>query len=420
MYDVLFREATTVVNGQEILADVAVRDGRIERIATTIPGPATTEVRCTGLGLLPGAVDLHTHLREPGHTHKESIATGTAAAVQAGVTTVLDMPNTMPPTTTLASLGEKVAIARATARCNVLFFMALSADNVDELERAAGLPGFAGVKVFLGSTTGDLLVTEMAALESALARVPALFAFHAELESVLAAQRDLLEDPDASAHHVLRPAEAVIEGALLVSELARTPGRRLHVCHLSAAGEIAALQDSPPSSTLTAEVSPHHLFFTADDTARLGNLLKVNPPVRYARDRAALRAALASGTIAAVATDHAPHTLDEKARPYRQAPSGVPGLDTLVPAVLRLVAEGVLSLPRAVAVMATNPAIIAGLRQKGRVEEGADADLALYDLNATWTPARADLRTRCGWSPFEGVLLGGRPLGVWLGGARVV
>ncbi len=420
MYDVLFKEATTVVDGQVIVADVAVRDGRIERVAPAIPGPATSEIPCAGLALLPGAVDLHTHLREPGLTHKESIATGTAAAVQAGVTTILDMPNTTPPTTTVEALADKVAIARATARCNVLFFLALASDNVDDLERAAALPGFAGVKVFLGSTTGNLLVTEMAALDTALNRVPALFAFHAELESVLAPLRDSMEDPDASAHHVLRPAEAVVEGALLVSELARVPGRRLHVCHLSAAAEVAALLDEPRASTLTSEVSPHHLYFTADDTARLGNLLKVNPPVRYARDRSALRAALASGGIAAVATDHAPHTLEEKARPYRLSPSGVPGLDTLVPSVLRLVADGELSLPRAVAALATNPAIIAGLRQKGRVEEGLDADLALYDLGATWVPARADLHTRCGWSPFEGIKLAARPLGVWLGGARVV
>ncbi len=397
---------------------MAVRAGVIERVAPSLSGPAREEVDCHGLALLPGAVDLHVHLREPGMTHKEDIASGTEAAVSAGVTTVFDMPNTSPPTTTLERLAEKAGAAARSARCHVRFYLALTADNLDEIERAASHPAFAGVKVFLGSTTGRTLVEDPGVIARALDRVPALFAFHAELESVLAAVRGSIPRPTASHHQVLRPAEAAVAGARLVADLASRPGRRLHLCHLSSAGEIAVLSRARPASRLTAEVTPHHLFFTHEDTDRLGNLLKVNPPVRAPADRDALLAALRDGPVNALATDHAPHTRHEKSLPYPQAPSGVPGLDTLVPAALRLVQVGALDLPRAVGLLSENPAGIAGLDRKGRVAEGYDADLILCDLDRTWTPADADVRTRCGWTPFAGRTLAARPLAVWVQGRR--
>lgn len=399
--------------------DVAVRHGVIERVDLAISGPAREEVDCEGLFLLPGAIDLHVHLREPGLTHKEDIASGTEAAVMAGVTTVLDMPNTVPPTTTLERLKEKAAIADHSARCHMRFYMALTSDNLDEIERASSHPAFAGVKVFLGSTTGQILLEDLSVLERALDRVPALFAFHAEIESVLARTRGSVAQPTARDHHVLRPAEAVVEGARLVADFASKPGRRLHLCHLSAAGEVAVLRACRPGSRPTAEVTPHHLFFTWEDTEHLDNLLKVNPPIREASDRQALLEALRDGTLDAIATDHAPHTLEEKARPYLEAPSGVPGLDTLVPATLRLVQEGSLTLPAAVRLLSENPARIAGFPRKGAVAEGYDADLILCDLRATWTPSSRDIRCRCGWTPFWGRTLAARPLAVFVMGRRI-
>lgn len=418
MYDLLFRSATVVVGDRAEVRDVAVRAGVIERVEPSLSGPAREEVDCRGLALLPGAIDLHVHLREPGMTHKEDIASGTQAAVSAGVTTVFDMPNTSPPTTTLERLVEKAGVASRSARCHVRFYLALTADNLDEIERAASHPAFAGVKVFLGSTTGRILVEDPAVIERALDRVPALFAFHAELESVLAGARGSIPEPTASHHHVLRPADAAVAGARLVADLASRPGRRLHLCHLSSAGEVEALSRARPASSLTAEVTPHHLFLTHEDTGALGNLLKVNPPVRAPADRDALLAALRDGPVNALATDHAPHTRDEKSLPYPQAPSGVPGLDTLVPATLRLVQVGSLDLPRAVRLLCENPAAIAGLDRKGRVAEGCDADLMLFDLDRTWTPADADVRSRCGWTPFAGRTLAARPLAVWVLGER--
>jgi len=420
MYDTIFKSATTVVDGEVVVRDVGVTSGRIEKIGTMEKESARREVPCEGRLLMPGAIDMHAHLREPGGTHKEDISSGTAAAVAAGVTTVLDMPNTNPPTTTVSALREKTAIAGRTAHCRIGFFMALTARNVDQLEQAASIPGFAGVKVYLGSTTGNILLTDVDPLETALARVPALFAFHAELESVLQRHKDDVALPDARSHHVLRPPEAVTEGTRLVLEHASRPGLRLHLCHVSTAGELEVLDDTPTASEVTCEVTPHHLRFTHEDAARLDNRIKVNPPVQGKADRKALRAALADGRIQAVATDHAPHTLEEKNRPYPSAPSGVPGLDIMVPWVLRLVQEGKLTIQRAFEVLCSNPARIAGMDDRGRIEEGLDADLALWDLDSTWKVERSDINSRCGWSPFEGDTLAARPLGVWVQGERRV
>lgn len=412
--DIIFRSATIPASQGVRIVDIAVSHGLIERIEPSIGRRGSIEVNCEGLTLLPGAIDMHVHLREPGATHKEDIRSGTSAAVAGGVTTVIEMPNTSPPTTTVEELDRKVAIAKEASLCNISFYMALTDNNLAEIERAIGHPGFAGVKVYLGSTTGDILLKDMSVLDRAVSSLPTLFVFHAELERFIT--RSEWGIPDASLHHVIRPEEAVVEGALLVAELASSPERRLHLCHVSSASELAVISDT---KWLTCEVTPHHLYFTVNDTARMGNLLKVNPPLRYEKDLQALRAALANGRISAVASDHAPHTLDEKRRPYKDAPSGVPGLDTIVPSVLRLVQSGELTLFRAVEVLAANPARIVGLKNKGCIEEGADADIALYDLSASWTPT-SDIRSRCGWTPFLHVPLGPRPLAVWIKGQRVI
>jgi dihydroorotase len=416
-YDVVFREARILAEGgAPRQVDVAIRDGRIEAILPAIPGEGAAEVRCAGRWLLPGAVDMHVHLRDPGMTHKEDLATGTAAAVASGVTTVCDMPNTRPPVLGIDEFRAKAARAREVAHCDVRLYVALGRDNVDAIARCAAEPSFAGVKVFLGATTGDMLSDDRT-LAAAVDALPCLFVFHAEDEGVLRRSLGTAGPmPDARAHHVLRPAAAAIEGARRIAALA-APGRRLHICHLSAADELPFLTgpDAP-----TAEVAPHHLWFTADDTARQGNLLKVNPPVRLGSDRDALRIALADGRIAAVATDHAPHTLSEKAEPYTTAPSGVPGLDTLVPSTLRLVQLGLMSMARAVDALSAAPARLLGLTDRGTVAEGLRADLYLWDEGRTWIVQRSDLRTRCGWSPFEGFTLAARPDAVWFGGRQVV
>jgi len=420
VYDIVFKSATTVLEGETVSTDVGVRSGIIEKVGSIESQPASIEIPCEGLLLMPGAIDIHAHLREPGGIQKEDIASGTATAVASGVTTVLEMPNTNPPTVTASALSDKVAIADRNALCHVRFYMALTSDNLDELEEAADVPGFAGVKVYLGSTTGRILLTDFNALESALARIPALFAFHAELESVLTTNKDAVDDPDASDHHVLRPARAVAEGTRLVLSYASRPGLRLHLCHLSSAEELELLAAASCLSMPTSEVTPHHLWFTHEDTATAGNLLKVNPPIRDKHSRDSLFEAMRDGLITAVSTDHAPHTLLEKGRPYAHSPSGVPGLDVMAPCVLRYVQTGCLPLHRAFEVLCESPAAIAGIDRKGRIREGYDADLALWDLAETWMIDRRDIRSRCGWSPFEGRTLAARPKGVWVMGKQVV
>lgn len=396
--------------------DVLVEGGLFERIGGAVtPREPAVEIDAGGAWLVPGAVDMHVHLRDPGWTHKEDLQSGSRAAVAGGVTTVCDMPNTVPPTLGLEDLRAKAARAREVSLCEMRFFLALAQDNLDQIARCLEEPAFAGVKVFLGATTGDLLSGDRA-LERAVDRFPCLFAFHAEDETVLQeARRGAGPDPTAADHHRLRPPEAVVRGALRVAGLWR-PGRRLHLCHLSSARELEVLRDHPG---LTAEVTPHHLWFTAQDTGALGNWLKVNPPVRLAEDREALRRALADGAIDAVATDHAPHTLEEKALPYPQAPSGVPGLETSVPAVLRLVQERLLTLDRAVEVLSATPARLLGLRDRGAIAEGLRADCFLWDPDGTWVPEAGDLVGRCRWSPFFGLPLARRPLATWVAGVLV-
>jgi dihydroorotase len=416
MLDLLFREARVLIDGTEHIVNVGVTGGSIVEVATSITRPARKEIPCNGMMLLPGAIDMHVHMRDPGMTHKEDLESGTLAAVLSGVTTVADMPNTRPPTLTASAFLAKVARASEVAACNVLFYMGLGRDNVNEIEAVAQHSSLAGVKVFLGATTGDLLSGDKA-LSQAVDRLPLMFAFHAEMESeLIRARMRATPDADASRHHVLRPVEAAMAGARAVASLAGH-GRRLHICHLSAAGETDLLD---PAQGLTGEVSPHHLWFTHQDTARLGNLLKVNPPVRTPDDRDALRAALADGRIQAVATDHAPHTLADKSEPYSTAPSGVPGVDTLVPSTLALVRDGFLTLSRAVDALSATPARLLGLSRKGRIAEGFDADLFLWHPGDSWTPADRDILSRCGWSPFTGIRLASRPRAVWVAGRRAV
>jgi len=410
----VFRNVRLPRNGGESPQDVVVEDGLFREIGTSVrAGVGAVEVDGRGCWLLPGAVDMHVHLRDPGWTHKEDLESGTRAAVAGGVTTVCDMPNTRPPTLGLEELRAKQHRALQVAHCEVLFYLGLGQDNLDRIASCLEEPAFAGIKVFLGATTGDLLSGDRA-LDRAVEQFPCLFVFHAEDEALLRQARQRVgSEATAADHHRLRPPEAVVQGARRVAALWR-PGRRLHLCHLSAASELEVLREHPG---LTGEVAPHHLWFTAEDTAAQGNRLKVNPPVRLPEDREALRAALADGTIAAVATDHAPHTAEEKALPYAQAPSGVPGLETSVPAILRLVQQGILSLHRAVEALSGAPVRILGLRDRGAIREGLRADCFLWDPEGAWIPAPGDFLSRCPCSPFLGVPLAARPLATWVGGS---
>lgn len=393
------------IPGQNDLTTVTAADGIISKI-----GPAQVCFDCLdidgrGWWLLPGAIDMHVHLREPGAEHKECIATGTRAAVKSGVTTVADMPNNNPAITTRKAFLDKCDLADRSALCDVRFFMALTPDNTDEIASVIGHARFAGIKVFLGATTGNLQCPVEAVIKASEI-LDTLFVFHAESNEVLNRTRKEHGPGQSAADHLtLRPVEAATESVASIVAAYR-PGLRFHICHISTAAELKLISGHPG---ITCEASPHHLAMCADDTARLGNLGKMNPPLRLEADRKALLAAVNDGRVQSVATDHAPHLRNEKDVPYPDAPSGVPGLDTLVPFVLSLVQKDVMDINRAVEVMSSGPARLLGLDDRGCIRPGYRADFMLWDPDSTWNVVNSDIFSRCGWSPFSGMTLAGRP-----------
>lgn len=405
MADIIFRDVHLPGRNFGQTVSVAIHDGFIDSVDTASVHFAKTEIDGKGRWLLPGAVDMHVHMREPGAVHKEDLASGTRAALKSGVTTVADMPNNTPAVTDAATFLDKCAIAETAGRCDVRLYMALTDDNIDEIEKVVGHPRFAGVKVFLGATTGNLLGS-IESVRNAARRLETLFVFHAENNEILnaAAAR---HGPGLSAadHLELRPVEAAARSVSTIIDEFR-PGYRFHVCHVTTAAELDLLAGCPH---MTCEATPHHLALNADVTSRLGNLAKMNPPLRTEYDRATLFVAFQNGLINAVATDHAPHTLSEKNAPYSEAPAGVPGVDTMVAWVLSQVQKGYIDIPRAVELMSTGPARLLGLTDRGVVEPGMRADLMLWDPASHWMVSNADIRSKCGWTPFENMRLAGRP-----------
>jgi len=406
-FDLIVRGGTCVTPGGRGVCDVGIREGRI--IALGDLGSATAQhvLDAAGLHVLPGVIDPQVHFREPGATHKEDLATGTSAAVLGGVTCVLEMPNTDPPTTTAAALADKVARLKGRARCDVGFFIGAAPDNLGDLDELEGLPGCAGVKVFMGSSTGSLLISDDEQLAGVLSGGFRRVAIHAEDEPRLRERRPLATD--VSTHPTWRDDETALRATWRALALARRFGRRVHILHLSTADELPLIAGC--RDVATCEVTPQHLTLAGPEAyERLGTLAQMNPPIRGEAQRAALWDAVRSGLIDAIASDHAPHTLEEKARPYPESPSGMPGVQTLLPVMLDHVAAGRLTLERLVDLACAGPARIWGLVGKGRLAVGYDADLTLVDLAATRTVRNSDMASRCGWTPFEGMKLTGWPV----------
>jgi dihydroorotase len=403
---ITFRGAELVLPTGVVQGDLAIADGRIVAIGDRVDARGEV-VDARGLTLLPGVIDPQVHFREPGATHKEDLATGSRAAAAGGVTAFLDMPNNDPPATTRAAIAAK--LARAAGRCaaHYGFFLGATPDNFDEVARAEGVPG---IKIFMGSSTGTLLVNEQSALDRhfAVARVP--IAVHAEDEDRLRARRSLLTRPDPALHPLIRDEEAALIATRRAVALAEKHARRLHVLHLSTAEEADLLRRRPRDGLVTSETLPQYLWLDASLYPKLGTRLQMNPPVRDRRHGEALWAALLDGTIDCLATDHAPHTLEEKARPYGEAPSGMPGVETSLPLMLHGVHEGRCTLRHVVRWMCEGPARIYGLRRKGRLEVGFDGDVVLVDRKQARTVRAGDLFTKVGWSPFEGWTLHGWPV----------
>ncbi len=417
-FDLIVRGGTCVTPGGIERADVGVRAGRIAAIGALSSSSAAETFDAAGLHVLPGVIDTQVHFREPGLDHKEDLASGGDAAVAGGVTTVFEMPNTKPLTTTPEALADKLERARGRMRCDHAFFVGATADNIARLAEYERLPGCAGVKVFMGSSTGDLLVeddaTLLAVLRSGFRRV----AVHAEDEARLRARRDLIDRPDPALHPVWRDEEAALGATARLLRLAREAGRRVHVLHVTTAQELELLAEHRDLATV--EATPQHLTLAAPEAyERLGTLAQMNPPIRGPEHQDALWRAVGDGLVDVLGSDHAPHTREEKAGAYPRTPSGMPGVQTLLPVMLDHVHRGRVSLERLVDLTGAGPARTYGIARKGRLARGYDADLTVVDLRARRTITADWLRSKSGWSPFEGVTVTGWPLATVLRG-RVV
>ena len=425
MSTILFKNAQIVNEGRTVEGDVLVKKGRIERIDRDISSPKEAHrlLDCTGLHLLPGCIDDQVHFREPGLTHKADIYTESRAAVAGGVTSFMEMPNTVPPTLTAEKLEEKFAIAARNSPANHSFFMGVSNDNAEEVLRMnQHKDKVCGVKIFMGSSTGSMLVDNYVTLNRIFSGTELLIATHCEDERIIAANKAIYPDAnDASFHPIIRNEEACFESSFAAVQLAKMHDTRLHILHITTTEELRLFGNMLPlaEKRITAEVCVHHLHFTADDYARLGNKIKCNPAIKDPRHKPALWEALLDDRLDVIATDHAPHTLEEKMQPYQQAPAGLPLVQHSLLMMLDYVQEGRISVEKVVEKMAHAPAVCFGIRERGYIREGYHADLVLADLSGNTTVFPENLLYKCGWSPLEGETLRARIARTFVNGNEV-
>ncbi|MBL9010991.1 MAG: dihydroorotase [Alphaproteobacteria bacterium] len=408
-FDLVIRNGQVATPGGLVQTDIGVAEGRIAALGPIEASQAGETFDAAGLHVLPGVIDAHVHFREPGLTHKEDFETGARAAVLGGVTAVFEMPNSDPVTTTAERLLDKLARAKGRMACDYAFYIGGSAENAGMLGELERLPGCAGVKIFMGASTGSLLLADEEGLVRALRSGRRRMSFHAEDEERLQRRKGLALSGRPDTHPVWRDSECAHAAAQRLLRLARAAGRQIHVLHATTAEEMALYALNRDIATV--EVTANHLTLVAPDCyERLGAYAQMNPPVRDAAHRAALWQAVANGLIDAIGSDHAPHTRAEKDGVYPQTPSGMPGVQTLVPVLLTHVAEGRLSLQRLVDLTSAGPARIYGIAGKGRIAAGYDADFTLVDLKAVRTIRNADMASRCGWTQFDGMQATGWPM----------
>ncbi len=401
-FDLLITGGTLATPSGLGLADIAVRAGRIAMIGALPAARAREVFDARGLHVLPGVIDTQVHFREPGGEHKEDLESGSRAAVLGGVTAVCEMPNTNPPTTSHLALDDKFARARGRMHCDYAFYVGATPQNVGALSALESLPGVAGVKAFLGSSTGTLLLDDEAAILAALKGGRRRVAVHSEDEARLRSRKSLAVQGEPRTHPVWRDAETARLSTERVLRLAREAGRRLHVLHVTTADELPLLADARDIATM--ETTPQHLTLAAPECyERLGTYAQMNPPIREAHHREALWRAVNEGLVDVIGSDHAPHTRAEKDKTYPDTPSGMPGVQTLVTILLDHVHAGRLSLERFVDLTSSGPARVFGIAGKGRLALGYDADLSIVDLKHERRIENSWIASKCGWTPFDGM-----------------
>ncbi len=412
MQKTLIKNALCILPTGPVQTNVLVEGPTITSIGAPASSRADTVFDAAGLTLMPGAIDDQVHFRDPGLTHKEDLHTGSLACAKGGITTFLEMPNTKPETITQERLNEKLALAATKCVVNYGFYIGATPNNVKELRTATRTPG---IKIFIGSSTGDLLVDEQEALERIFAETALPACAHCEDEATVRANAERLAgQTDVAVHSQIRTHEAALIATTRAIDLAKRHDHRFHVLHVSTADECDVLRDH--GGLITAEACPHHLFFSIDDYERLGSLVQMNPSVKTTADNDALWAALLDGRIQVIATDHAPHTLEEKNQPYPKSPSGVPAVENVLPLMLNEVNNGRCTIEQVVHWMCDAPARVWDIVNKGRIAEGYDADLVLVDMDLAKAVENKSQVTKSGWSPWDGQVLRGWPVKTWVRG----
>lgn len=412
---ILFKHASVVFPSEVATANVLVADGKIVDVDAAETTQCEHTIDARGRFLMPGVIDDQVHFRDPGLTHKEDLATASHACAAGGVTTFLEMPNTKPPAITVEGVQQKEALAAAKSLVNYGFYIGATIDNVAELQKANDVPG---IKIFIGSSTGNMLVDEQDALERIFGETTLPICAHCEDESTVRANAARLKDVhDVAVHSQIRDVAAAVTATRRSIDLALRHKHRFHVLHLSAGDELQYLAGTQPY--VTAEVCPHHLFFNVDDYPRLGSLVQMNPSIKTADDNRRLWQGLMDGQIQVIATDHAPHTLEEKQQAYPASPSGLPAVENSLALMLNQVAQQRCSIVQVAQWMCDAPARVWGIVGKGRIAAGYDADLVLVDMQQQRTIRNEQQHTKSRWSPWHGTTLTGWPVATWVGGRCV-
>ena len=425
MMNYLLQNCEVISDGAQKPSDVRIRNGRIDTIARQLSAQDGEKIiDANGQLLLPGLIDDQVHFRQPGLTHKADIASESRAAAAGGVTSYMDMPNVIPPTLAMPQIEEKRAIAAQDSRINYAFYLGASNDNDADIA-AADAKRIAGIKIFMGASTGDMLVDDEKILRRIFSCAPTLIATHCESsprikKNLDAARQRYGKDIPAAAHPHIRDVAACYESSSLAIDIARQTGARLHVLHISTARELSLFKTGrADSKQITAEACLHHLLLDDSDYQHLGLLMKTNPAVKTAADRAAIRQALATSRIDVIATDHAPHLLEEKQPPYEKAAAGMPLIEYSLPALLELVADNALSYTQAVACAAHNVADIFAVIDRGYIREGYYADLTIVEKCPNGAPARATTLSKCNWTPFADKIFRHRVFATFVNGQLV-
>ncbi|MFO0977208.1 MAG: dihydroorotase [Planctomycetaceae bacterium] len=402
----LIRNATVVLPDEIGQFNVLIEGGSILDVSASANASADEVIEAKGLHLIPGVIDDQVHFREPGLTHKEDLLTATRACAKGGVTSFLEMPNTKPTTTSVSALHDKLAIAAGKCLVNYGFYIGATPTNLTELQNATRTPG---IKIFIGSSTGDLLVDDQAALEKIFGETTLPICAHCEDESTVRANAAALNGgKDVTDHSRIRDNRAALIATKRAVDLAERHKHQFHVLHVSTAEEVDFLRGT--SDLISAEACPHHLFFSIDDYARLGSLIQMNPSIKSKADTEGVWNGLMDGTIEVIATDHAPHTLEEKRQPYPKSPSGLPAVENSLALMLNELAHGRCLLSQVVSWMCEAPARIWHMKGKGAIRVGYDADLVLVDLNKTVEVRDENQLTKCRWTPWHGTNLTGWPV----------